>query len=88
MLFSEKLYTFLKWALLIGVNAVNAFVVAIGKLYSIDDAIIVIVTGTISAVALLLGVCTGISNKNYNAKNLAESIQNAIEDAEGSDSEG
>jgi putative effector of murein hydrolase LrgA (UPF0299 family) len=62
MVLNNKVYTFLKWFLMIFVPAATTLIVALGKIYKFDTEIIVL---TISAVATFLGTITGISNYNY-----------------------
>ena len=59
----DKIYNVLKWILMIVVPAFELFLTTIFTLYHIPNLDIVI--GTISAVAVFVGTCIGISTKVY-----------------------
>lgn len=62
MKFNDKVYTILKWALIIFVPALITLISTLGKIYDFSTDTIVL---TISAIATFLGAITGISNYNY-----------------------
>ena len=62
----NKLYDILKWACLIASPAIIAFLTTIFTLYKIPG--VEVVTGTIAAVATLIGALIGISSVNYSKK--------------------
>lgn len=63
MKLNSKVYTFLKWFLIIFIPAVITLIGTLGQIYNFETETIVL---TISAIATFLGVITGISNYNYN----------------------
>lgn len=62
MKLNDKVYNFLKWALIIFVPALITLIGTLGQIYNFDTEIIVL---TISAIATFFGAITGISNYNY-----------------------
>lgn len=66
MKLSGKVYTFLKWFLIIFTPALITLIGTLGKIYNFDTETI---TLTIGAIATFLGVITGISNYNYKKEN-------------------
>ena len=62
----DKLYDVLKWLCIIAAPAVIAFLTTIFTLYKIPG--VEVVTGTIAAVATLIGALIGISSVNYSKK--------------------
>lgn len=62
----DKLYDVLKWLCLIASPAIIAFLTTIFTLYKIPG--VEVVTGTIAAVATLIGALIGISSVNYSKK--------------------
>ena len=59
----DKVYDILKWICLIACPAVIAFLTTIFTLYQIPG--VEVVTGTIAAVATLIGALIGISSATY-----------------------
>ena len=59
----DKVYDVLKWICLIASPAIIAFLTTIFTLYNIPH--VEIVTGTIAAVATLIGALIGISSATY-----------------------
>jgi len=59
---NDKIYTILKWGLIIFVPALITLIGTLGKIYGFDTETIVL---TIGAIATFLGAITGISNINY-----------------------
>lgn len=62
MKLNDKIYTILKWTLIIFVPALITLISTLGKIYKFETETIVL---TISAIATFLGAITGISNYNY-----------------------
>lgn len=62
MKLNNKLYTILKWGLIIFIPALITLIGTLGQIYSFDTEKIIL---TISAISTFLGVITGISNYNY-----------------------
>lgn len=62
MKFNNKIYTVLKWGLIIFIPALITFISTLGKIYSFDTEVVIL---TISAISTFLGTLTGISNYNY-----------------------
>lgn len=62
MILPDKVYTFMKWFLIIVCPALVVLITGLGLLYGFSTAII---TGTIELVAAFLGTILGISNANY-----------------------
>lgn len=62
MVFSDKVYSVLKWICIIAVPALITLISSLGTIYGWDTNTI---TLTIAAIATFLGVITGISNSNY-----------------------
>jgi chromate transport protein ChrA len=62
----DKVYDILKWVCLIASPAIIAFLTTIFTLYKIPG--VEVVTGTIAAVATLIGALIGISSVNYSKK--------------------
>lgn len=60
---SNKVYDVLKWILLTFVPALILLISTLGTIYSFDTEVI---NGTISAIAVFLGACVGISSIKYN----------------------
>lgn len=63
MKLNDKVYTILKWTLIIFVPALITLIGTLGKIYDFNTDTIVL---TIGAIATFLGAITGISNYNYN----------------------
>ena len=59
---NEKVYTILKWVLIILTPALITLIGTLGKIYNFNTDTIVL---TIGAIATFLGAITGISNYNY-----------------------
>ncbi len=68
----DKLYDILKWACLIASPAIIAFLTTIFTLYKIPG--VEVVTGTIAAVATLIGALIGISSVNYSKKDKDDNV--------------
>jgi len=68
----NKLYDILKWACLIASPAIIAFLTTIFTLYKIPG--VEVVTGTIAAVATLIGALIGISSVNYSKKGKEDNV--------------
>lgn len=62
MKLNDKVYTILKWTLIIFVPALITLIGTLGKIYNFNTDTIVL---TIGAIATFLGAITGISNYNY-----------------------
>lgn len=62
MKLNDKVYTILKWTLIIFVPALITLIGTLGKIYDFNTDTIVL---TIGAIATFLGAITGISNYNY-----------------------
>lgn len=58
----DKVYSVIKWALMIGVPALLVLITTLGKIYGWNTET---VTLTISAITVFLGAITGVSNYNY-----------------------
>lgn len=67
MILPDKIYNVLKWLCLIFAPALITFLTTIFTLYGIPN--VEIVTGTIAAIATLIGALIGVSSKAYNKKN-------------------
>lgn len=65
MIFSDKVYDILKWVAIVALPALSVFISVIGKIWGFADVAIMI-SQTITAVALLLGSLLGISAIQYN----------------------
>lgn len=65
MIFSDKVYDILKWVAIVALPAISVFISVIGKIWGFADVAIMI-SQTITAVALLLGSLLGISAIQYN----------------------
>lgn len=65
MIFSDKVYDILKWVAIVALPAISVFISIIGKIWGFADVAIMI-SQTITAVALLLGSLLGISAIQYN----------------------
>lgn len=63
MKLNDKLYTFLKWFLIIFSPAFITLIETLGIIYKFDTNLII---GTYSAFATFLGAIVGISCANYN----------------------
>lgn len=68
----DKVYDILKWACLIAAPAIIAFLTTIFTLYKIPG--VEVVTGTIAAVATLIGALIGISSVNYSKKDKDDNV--------------
>ena len=68
----DKVYDILKWACLIASPAIIAFLTTIFTLYKIPG--VEVVTGTIAAVATLIGALIGISSVNYSKKDNDDNV--------------
>ena len=74
MKLNEKVYTFLKWFLMIFSPALLTLVETLGIIYKFDTNLII---GTYSAFATFLGAIVGISTMAYNKdKSLQELEEN------------
>lgn len=62
----DKVYNFLKWFVLIFLNALSVFYFAISEIWHLPYA--TEICGTIAAVGVFLGALIGVSNKNYYAE--------------------
>lgn len=62
MKFNDKIYTILKWGLIIFVPALITLISTLGKIYNFDAETVIL---TISAISTFLGTLTGISNYNF-----------------------
>jgi hypothetical protein len=62
MKFNDKIYTILKWGLIIFVPALITLISTLGKIYNFDTETVIL---TISAISTFLGTLTGISNYNF-----------------------
>lgn len=65
MIFSDKIFDILKWVAIVALPAISVFISVIGKIWGFADVAIMI-SQTITAVALLLGSLLGISAIQYN----------------------
>ena len=65
MIFSDKVFDILKWVAIVALPAISVFISVIGKIWGFADVAIMI-SQTITAVALLLGSLLGISAIQYN----------------------
>ena len=61
---SNKWYDVLKWCAIVALPALSTFTVIISKIYGFED-VGIMVSQTITAVAVLLGALLGISAINY-----------------------
>ena len=68
----DKIYDILKWGCLIAAPAIIAFLTTIFTLYKIPG--VEVVTGTIAAVATLIGALIGISSVNYSKKGKDDNV--------------
>lgn len=66
MIFSDKVYNVLKWLCLIALPAAATLYTALSALWGWPNA--QAVSGTITAIATLIGTLIGVSNSNYNKK--------------------
>lgn len=64
MIMNDKLYDILKWVAIICLPALSAFISVIGKIWGFPDLALMI-SQTITAVAVLLGALLGISALQY-----------------------
>ncbi len=64
MIIPDKIYNILKWVLLIVVPAFITLFSFLAQAWSWDIPVEAI-TGTITAIATFIGICIGISNRNY-----------------------
>lgn len=64
MKFPDRVYNFLKWFVLIFLNALSVFYFAIAEIWHLPYASEV--CGTIAAVGVFLGALIGISTATYN----------------------
>lgn len=62
MKFNDKIYTILKWGLIIFIPALITLISTLGKIYNFDTETVIL---TISAISTFLGTLTGISNYNF-----------------------
>ena len=62
MKLNDKAYNFLKWFLIIFVDALITLIGSLGQIYGFDTEKIIL---TIAAISTFLGIITGISNHNY-----------------------
>ena len=65
MKLNDKAYNFLKWFLLIFVDALITLIGSLGQIYGFDTEKIIL---TIASISTFLGIITGISNHNYYKK--------------------
>lgn len=66
MKFSNKVYDFLKWFSLVGINAFGTFYATIGSVWGLPY--VEEIKTTCFALGLFIGACIGISTVNYNAE--------------------
>lgn len=64
MIMNDKLYDILKWVAIICLPALSAFISVIGKIWGFPDLALMI-SQTITAVAVLLGALLGVSALQY-----------------------
>ena len=69
MVLSDKVYKTLKWALLTVVPALITLISGLGTIYGYDTTQITAVSGVVST---FVGAVVGISNSNYNKKELTD----------------
>ena len=65
MKLNDKAYNFLKWFLIIFVDALITLIGSLGQIYGFDTEKIIL---TIASISTFLGIITGISNHNYYKK--------------------
>ena len=63
MIFKNKTYDIIKWAVLVALPALSAFVGTIGVAYSWETTELIVIT--LNAFAVLLGTATGVSANKY-----------------------
>lgn len=64
-IFSDKVYDVLKWVAIVCLPALSVFISVIGKIWGFADMALMI-SQTITAVAVLLGALLGVSTIQYN----------------------
>jgi hypothetical protein len=64
MIMNDKVYDILKWVAIICLPALSAFISVIGKIWGFPDLALMI-SQTITAVAVLLGALLGVSALQY-----------------------
>ena len=64
MIMNDKVYDILKWVAIICLPALSAFISVIGKIWGFSDLALMI-SQTITAVAVLLGALLGVSALQY-----------------------
>ena len=64
MIFSDKVYDILKWVAIVCLPALSVFINVIGKIWGFGE-IAVLISQTITAVAVLLGALLGVSAIQY-----------------------
>lgn len=67
MIFNDKWYDILKWVAIVCLPALSVFISVIGKIWGFAD-IALMISQTITAVAVLLGALLGVSAIQYNSK--------------------
>lgn len=65
MVFSDKVYSVLKWICIIAVPALITLISTLGTIYHQD---MTTVTATIGAITTFIGALIGISNYNYSTQ--------------------
>lgn len=90
MTFNDKTYNILKYVALTALPAIEAFWLAVGKIWGLPY--VVEIGATIAAFDLLLGTLIGVSNYNYNKPADVDVtglvyLEDGDEDEEGDDNE-
>lgn len=67
MIMNDKVYDILKWVAIICLPALSAFISVIGKIWGFPDLALMI-SQTITAVAVLLGALLGVSAIQYKGR--------------------
>lgn len=67
MIFSDKIYDVLKWVAIVCLPALSVFISVIGKIWGFADMALMI-SQTITAVAVLLGALLGVSAIQYKGR--------------------
>lgn len=73
---SNKVYDILKYIALIGIPAIVVFINTLGKIWGFPN--IDAISGTISAVGVLLGALLQLSSYNYSKKQEEKNDKNAL----------
>ena len=63
MILPDKLYSFLKWFCLIGLNAFGVLYATLGKTWGLPY--VEQIPATCNAIGLFIGTCIGVSHVNY-----------------------